>query len=142
GNSTHTDAMNDGTTNPASFCTTDGTSSGQICNNHTSTVADDDGGFIRMSGQTYYQNPVALGGGPPPATATATATVPAATYTSSATAAPTSVAPGQTVSITSMVTSSQASTVLVDVEVYDPASTKVFQQFWDNQAFSAGQTRT
>jgi hypothetical protein len=142
GNTTHTDAMKDGTTNPASMCTTDGTSSGQICNNHVSNVADDDGGFIRMSGQTYYQNPVPLGGGPPPATPTATATVPAASYTSSATAAPTSVAPGQTESITSSITSSQASTVLVDVEVYDSASVKVFQQFWDNQTFSAGQTHT
>jgi hypothetical protein len=142
GNSTHTDAANDGVTNPPSLCTTDGTSSGQICNNHTSTVADDDGGFIRMSGQTYYKNPVALGGGPPPATPTATATLPAASYTTSASAAPTTAGPGQTVSITSTVSSSQASTILVDVEVYDSTSTKVFQQAWDNQVFGAGQSRT
>jgi hypothetical protein len=66
----------------------------------------------------------------------------AASYTTAATPAPTNVAIGQTVSITSSVTSSQASTVLIDVEVYDSSSTKVFQQFWDSQAFGAGQTRT
>ena len=32
--------------------------------------------------------------------------------------------------------------MLVDVEVYDSGSVKVFQQFWDNQTFSAGQTHT
>jgi len=141
GNTTYTDADNDGLVNPPSFCTSDGTSSGQICNNHVATVADDDGGFVRMSAQTYYQSPVALSGTTASPTPTATATI-AATYTSSATATPGSAAPGQTVSIVSSVTSSQASTVLVDVEVYDPSSTKVFQQFWDSQAFVAGQTRT
>ena len=44
----------------ASFCTSDGLSSGQICNNHTSTVSDDDGGYMRMEGQQYY-----AGGGYP-----------------------------------------------------------------------------
>src|SRR6185437_2640754 len=48
GNTTYTDASGDGVTNPASFCTSAGTSSGSICNNHTSGVADDDGGYIRM----------------------------------------------------------------------------------------------
>lgn len=43
--------------NPASFFTADGVSSGQICNNHTATVSDDDGGFIRMSAKTYHQRP-------------------------------------------------------------------------------------
>jgi hypothetical protein len=31
---------------------------------------------------------------------------------------------------------------VVDVEVYAPSGTRVFQQAWDNQAFSAGQRRT
>jgi hypothetical protein len=31
---------------------------------------------------------------------------------------------------------------LVDLEIYDPSWHKVFQQAWDNQSFSAGQTRT
>jgi hypothetical protein len=67
GNTTYTDASGDGVTNPPSFCTTDGVSSGQICNNHTSTVSDDDGGFIRMSAQSYYQSPVPTGGSTPTA---------------------------------------------------------------------------
>src|SRR5207249_4258797 len=101
---------------------------------HVSSVADDDGGFIRMSGQAYYQNPLALGGSAPTATPTTTATLTASSYTSSASAAPNTLASGQTVSIASSVTSTQASTVLVDLEVYDSTSVKVFQQFWDNQA--------
>ncbi len=141
GNTTHTDSMNDGVTNPASGCTTDGSSSGQICNNHASNVADDDGGFIRQSGQAYYQNPLPLTTPPPPtATAVATSTAVASNFTTVATVAPTAGVLGQTLSITSVITSSQAATVLVDLEVYDSASTKVFQQAWDNQAFGVGQT--
>jgi hypothetical protein len=163
GSTSYTDADNDGVTNPASFCTTSGLSSGQVCNNHTSTVSDDDGGFVRMSAQSYYQNPVALqngGGGTstltPTATLTTTPTSTAATLTPTPTATPaasatyatgatvipaTSVA-GQPVTITSSVTSSQASTALVDVEVYDASFTKVFQQAWDNQSFTANQPRS
>ena len=137
GNSTYNDARADGVTNPGSFCTTDGLSSGQICNDHTSTVADDDGGFVRMSAQQYYVSPVALGGG----ATTPTSTPVAATYSSGATASPSSVAAGDTASISTSVSSSQASTVLVDVEIYDPSGARVFQQFWDNQSFTANQTR-
>jgi hypothetical protein len=54
GSTVHNDGKNDGVTNPASFCTTDGLSSGQICNTHTSLVSDDDGGYIRMQAQAYY----------------------------------------------------------------------------------------
>ncbi len=156
GNTSYTDASGDGVTNPASFCTTDGISSGQLCNNHTSTVSDDDGGYVRMSAQAYYQNPVSLGGGGGQSTPTPTSTptltptvstptpVPttATTYTMSAVAAPTSAAAGQTVTITSSVTSSQTASFLVDVEVYDPSYNKVFQQAFDNQAFTAGQPRS
>lgn len=155
GNTTYNDAKGDGTTNPASFCTTDGASSGQICNNHTSTVSDDDGGYVRMSAATYYKNPLPLSGGGGAATATPTATgtsIPAtptatasttqATFTTGATASPTSFAPGATVNLTSTVKSTQATSALVDLEVYDAGGTRVFQQFWDNQAFSAGQSRT
>jgi hypothetical protein len=155
GNSTYNDQVNDGVTNPASFCATDGLSSGQICNNHVSTVSDDDGGFVRMSAQQYYTNPVPLSGGggsststPVPTAGTATSTpIPtptagAASYTTSANGSPNSIAAGGTVSITTSVTSSAASTALVDLEVYDPTGAKVFQQYWDNQSFGAGQTRT
>lgn len=60
GSTTNTNDKNDGITNPASFCTTDGTSSGQTCNNHQSTVSDDDGGYLRMAATSYYTAPVAL----------------------------------------------------------------------------------
>ncbi|MBV9893828.1 MAG: hypothetical protein JO020_06650 [Chloroflexi bacterium] len=145
GNTGYGDSDNDGVVNFAPICTTDGVSSGQICNNHTATVSDDDGGFIRMSAQSYYQNPVSLGsggGGGPTATPTPTQTSVPATYTSSATASPSTVAPGQTVAITASVTSSAAANVLVDVEVYSSGGSRVAQQFWDNQSFRAGQTRT
>jgi len=31
---------------------------------------------------------------------------------------------------------------LIDVEVYNASGSRVFQQVWDNQAFTAGQTRS
>jgi hypothetical protein len=60
GSTTYTDDKGDGITNPASFCTTDGVSSGQICNDHVSAVSDDDGGYLRMAATDYYQAPVHL----------------------------------------------------------------------------------
>jgi hypothetical protein len=60
GNTTYTDDRGDGITNPASFCTTRGVSSGQVCNNHASSVSDDDGGYLRMAADAYYDAPVAL----------------------------------------------------------------------------------
>jgi len=56
GSTGYFDGMKDGITNPPSFCTSDGLSSGQICNTHTSTISDDDGGYIRMQVQQYYAN--------------------------------------------------------------------------------------
>src|SRR5205807_3418172 len=43
------------------FCTTRGVSSGQVCNNHTSTVSDDDGGYLRMATANYYKAPLPVG---------------------------------------------------------------------------------
>ena len=60
GSTTNTNDQGDDITNPPSFCTTDGTSSGQVCNNHQSTVADDDGGYLRMASTSYYANPAPL----------------------------------------------------------------------------------
>jgi hypothetical protein len=60
GSTTYTDDKGDGITNPASFCTTDGVSSGQICNDHVSSEPDDDGGYIRMAAAAYYGAPVHL----------------------------------------------------------------------------------
>src|SRR5579859_588600 len=143
GSTNFDDAMGDGVTNPASFCTSSGLSSGQVCNNHTSTVADDDGGFLRMMGKSYYTSPVPLsGGGSPTSTPTATPTQVASSWTTSATAAPSSVAQGASTSLTASVKSSSATTALVDLEVYNSSGTKIWQTWWDNQSFSAGQTRT
>jgi hypothetical protein len=58
GSTTYTDDKGDGISNPASFCTTDGVSSGQVCNNHVSTVSDDDGGYLRMAAAACYGPPV------------------------------------------------------------------------------------
>src|SRR5205823_7479561 len=66
GSTTQTDDKADGVTNPPSFCTSDGLSSGQVCNNHTSTVSDDDGGYLRMAAGNYYQAPLPIGSTPPP----------------------------------------------------------------------------
>lgn len=60
-------------------------------------------------------------------------------FTSSATA--NSVNPGKLATITASVTSKNAGNVLIDVEVYNPAGTKVHQTFFSNQSFTAGQTR-
>ena len=64
GNTSYGDSKKDGITNPPPICTSDGLSSGQICNDHPSSVADDDGGYVRMMGHAYYQNPIAVSGSP------------------------------------------------------------------------------
>src|SRR5437870_13747268 len=77
GNTSQGDAKKDGVTNPPAVCTTDGVSSGQICNDHQSAAADDDGGYLRLMGQAYYQSPVSLTGAPVPAPAPAPVPAPA-----------------------------------------------------------------
>ncbi len=172
GNTTYTDATGDGITNPASLCTTDGTSSDTICNNHTATVADDDGGYVRMQGRAYYTNPVPLSGGPvstptptsapststpvntatlkptntptakPTNTPVKTATPAPLGFTSGASASPPSAQPGSSVALRASVKSNRAISALVDLEVYDASGTKVFQQAWDKQSLGAGKTIT
>ncbi len=56
GATTNNDAMRDGVTNPPATCSHDGLSHGQICNRHMSTVADDDGGYLRHAAQQYYRS--------------------------------------------------------------------------------------
>jgi hypothetical protein len=75
-------------------------------------------------------------------TATAVPGTSSAGYASSATVSPSSLNRGQSEAITASVASSPGSTALVDVEVYDPSGTKVFQQAWDNQSFANGQPQT
>jgi len=111
GSTVHTDGMNDGITNPASFCTSDGLSSGQICNNHTSSSSDDDGGYIRMQGQQYYAGGgYSLGGGVPPTatpSATATQTPRPATSTATSTATATQTPKPATSTATATATATQ-----------------------------------
>jgi hypothetical protein len=78
------------------------------------------------------------GTAPPGATSTP-ATAPVFTLATSASAA--RVAPGQTIQLSTSVTSQMAGTWLVDVEVYDASGRRVFQQSYDNQSFHAGQVR-
>ena len=56
------DAAGDGVTNPPAQCTSLGVSSGQVCNDHVSSVSDDDGGYLRLAGAAYYASPVPLDG--------------------------------------------------------------------------------
>lgn len=61
-------------------------------------------------------------------------------YTTSAAVPPTSA--GATASITASISAAAAGVRLVDIEVYSASGAKVHQEWFDNQAFSAGQTRT
>ena len=61
GSTSYGDARDDGVTNPPSICNSDGSSSGPICNDHASTVADDDGGLLRLLAEQYYGAPLGLG---------------------------------------------------------------------------------
>ena len=140
------DAAGDGVTNPAAI----------NGNTMTSFSSDDDGGFFHNRAAAYYTGgALSLPGGsaqPPTATPTATApTNPTATptapttapgsYTTSASVSGGTVSPGSTASISAAVTSGSAVNVLVDVEVYSPTWSKVYQTWFDSQAFAAGQQR-
>jgi hypothetical protein len=76
----------------------------------------------------------------PTATPSPTAT-PQPSFTSSASVTPTSLVAGRTVTITATVKSATAINALIDIEVYGPDGSKVFQQFFDNQSFTADQQR-
>ena len=94
-------------------------------------------------GQGYKDRLAALVGAPDPGPAP-TATIPAPTsgFILAATVSPAGVAPGGTVSITANVTSAAAGTFIVDVEVHNPADSNIHQQYFENQTFTAGQTRS
>jgi hypothetical protein len=85
---------------------------------------------------------------PPTATAvppTATATpVPSgqATWTLRASTSTASVTRGAGIKVTARVTTNRNTSALVDVEIYDPSWNKVYQRWWDNQAFSANVARS
>ena len=156
GNTTYGDAKKDGVTNPPAICTSDGISSEQICNDHVSTVADDDGGYIRMSGQAYYQNPVALSGAiasrlpvviPAPAVPQAQPVVPAAAPPPNAPLRvdlgqalvdPGTASIGQDVTFHQDVSVNVDATLLVDFELWDSQGQKVWQTWHDNQPLHPG----
>jgi hypothetical protein len=144
GNTTYNDAKNDGVTNPPVICTSDGISSGQICNDHASTVSDDDGGFIRMSAQAYYQSPVALNGAapapaaPPAPVAAPEPAAPLQVSLGGAGADPGDAGGGQDVTVHQDFTPSTDATLLVDFELYDGQGNKVWQAFHDNMPFVGG----
>jgi hypothetical protein len=62
-------------------------------------------------------------------------------FTTSATTSPGTVARGGTETLSITVRSATSLNALIDLEVYDAAGNKRFQQFWDAQSFTAGQTR-
>src|SRR5947209_15336324 len=51
GQTTYTDAIGDGVTNPSPV----GSWQCNQCNSHVSTLSDDDGGFLRMALGAYYR---------------------------------------------------------------------------------------
>jgi hypothetical protein len=136
------DAAKDGVTNPVPI----------NGNTGVSLTADDDGGFFRQKAAAYYST----GAMSLPTSSSASTSTPVATaaasssstptaqpsFTTSASAAPSGVSPGGTVTVTASVTSATAATVLVDVEGYSPSGGKVFQQSFDNESFTAGQTKS
>ena len=90
---------------------------------------------------------------PKPATPTPTRTLPPTAtptsspppqqgWTTSATVSSSSMRRGQTERISVSARSGASTSALVDIEVYSPTGTKVFQQFFDGQSFTGGVART
>jgi hypothetical protein len=77
----------------------------------------------------------------PVPTAIATQQPGGTSFTTTASAAPSTVWRGNTVSITTSVKSATASNAVIDLEVFDASGTRVFQKAWDAQSFTAGQTQ-
>lgn len=67
-----------------------------------------------------------------------------ATYSTSASANPSTVSNGQSTTITANVTANggTGAGIIVDVEIYNSAGQQVKQQVFDNQMFASGQTKT
>jgi hypothetical protein len=145
GSTSYGDNTHDGVTNPPAFCTTDGISTGQICNDHPSSVADDDGGFIRMMGKAYYQNTVALAGtnaalapAPEPAPAPAPQNVPLRVELGQTIVDPGTVSVGHDVTFRQDVRVTTEATLLIDFELWDSQGQKVWQIWHDNQSLHPG----
>ena len=79
---------------------------------------------------------------PRPSTATPTATQQQPLrFSSSVSRNKSSVNAGGSIKLTTRVSSTAKGKALVDVEIYGPDGTKVFQKVYDNQSFSAGSTK-
>jgi hypothetical protein len=137
GNTSYGDSKEDGITNPAAICTSDGMSSGQICNDHPSSVTDDDGGYVRMMGHAYYQSPVALSDAPVP-----TAAAPLTVRLGGAGADPADATTGQDVTLRQDLMPTADAALLVDFEIYDSHGQKVWQTWHDNLPFQGGAMTT
>jgi hypothetical protein len=92
---TNTDAAHDGVTNNNGQPTSDAAGGCNACNTRTSTVSDDDGGFLRVAVGAYYAGapiPAPGGGGSrtgqPPAPGSSSASPPAALAAGGAVATP------------------------------------------------------
>jgi len=111
-------------------------------------VADDDGGFIRMSASAYYQAPMALNGlAPAPAAPAAPAPPAPAAAALRVELGPSAIEPstasvGQDVTLSQSLTPSTNAAVLVDFELYDASGQKVWQAFHDNVAVAGGASFT
>ena len=134
GVTTYSDADKDGVTNPQFVCTTDGISSGQVCNNHTSTVSDDDGGYLRMAAQQYFLNPLPLlapGTAPTapalPASAAGTTTQDLQVDLGVNTVAQRTLTAGDIVDVRQNLIVNHDSTLLVDFELWDSNGNRVVQ---------------
>jgi hypothetical protein len=150
------DSRHDGITNPAPISTYECS----FCNNHTSTYADDDGGYLRIFvGQFDRTGGYALSGTPPipSPSPSPSPTVPGGTPTSTpspapgpcvpritfaaSNATPASVAAGGTVAFATTFTASCQQEGLVDFEVYSATGQKVWQTWQNNQPLT-GQVQT
>ena len=73
---------------------------------------------------------------------TSTSTPSQLTWTTSAAVSQASVSRGTNQAITAYVTASRNANALVDIEIYGPTGTKVWQAYYDNQAFVGGTRRS
>ena len=153
------DARGDGVTNPAPISTYECNG----CNSHTSSYADDDGGYLRVFlGQYYRSGGYALSGtvsstASPSPSNTPTAGIPSTPTPGSsgtpastcvptvgfgtATISPASISAGTVATLSIGFTASCVATGLVDFEVYSATGSKVWQQWQDNQQLT-GQAQT
>jgi hypothetical protein len=73
---------------------------------------------------------------------TATPTPGVATWTTSSSTNKSSVNRGGSITVSAVARPSKATTALIDIEIYSASGAKVHQVYWDNQSFTAKQSRT